>query len=128
MARPSSLQPTEVEMQILRILWDSGPSPVRDIHRHLESAKGTSYSTTVKMLAVMLAKGLVTRDEDAQPHVYKAVLTRDKAGKRLVRDLIEKVYNGSSLSLVLQALSAQPATQEERDEIRRLLDRMEGTS
>jgi len=60
--------------------------------------------------------------------VYKAVLTRDKAGKRLVRDLIEKVYNGSSLSLVLQALSAQPATQEERDEIRRLLDRMEGTS
>ena len=113
-------------MQILGILWDLGPSPVRDIHRELESAKGTSYSTTVKMLGVMLEKNLVTRDEDAQPHVYKAALTRDKAGKQLIRHLIDKVYNGSAHSLVLQALSTQRATQEERDEIRRLLDRMEG--
>jgi BlaI family penicillinase repressor len=128
MPRPSSLQPTEVEMQILRILWDLRPSPVREIHRCLEAAKGTSYSTTVKMLAVMLAKGLVTRDEQAQPHIYQPTLTRDKAGKRLVRDLIDKVYNGSAHSLVLQALSTQRATQEERDEIRRLLDRMEGKS
>jgi BlaI family penicillinase repressor len=128
MPRPSSPQPTEVEMQILRILWELGPSPVREIHRRLEAAKGTSYSTTVKMLAVMLDKKLVTRDEDAQPHVYKAALTRDVAGKRLLRDLIEKVYDGSAHSLVLQALSTQRATQEERDEIRRLLDKMEGKS
>lgn len=128
MPRPSSLQPTEVEMQIFRILWELGPSPVREIHRRLEEAKGTSYSTTVKMLAVMLDKGLVTRDEEAQPHVYKAAITREGAGKRLVRDLIDKVYNGSAHSLVLQALSTQRATQEERDEIRRLLDKMEGKS
>jgi BlaI family penicillinase repressor len=128
MPRPSSPQPTEVEMQILRILWDLGPSPVREIHRRLEAAKGTSYSTTVKMLAVMLEKGLVTRDEQAQPHIYKAALTRDGAGKRLVRDLIDKVYNGSAHSLVLQALSTRRATQEERDEIRRLLDKMERKS
>ncbi|MGH7135129.1 MAG: BlaI/MecI/CopY family transcriptional regulator [Pirellulales bacterium] len=128
MPRRSSPQPTEVEMQILGILWELGPSPVREIHRRLEEAKGTSYSTTVKMLAVMLDKGLVTRDEDAQPHIYKASLTRDGAGKRLVRDLIDKVYNGSAHSLVLQALSTKRATQEERDEIRRLLDKMEGKS
>ncbi len=128
MPRPSSSQPTEVEMQILRILWDLGASPVREIHRQLESAKGTSYSTTVKMLGIMLDKGLVTRDEEAQPHIYKAALTRDRAGKRLVRDLIDKVYNGSAHSLVLQALSTQRATPEERDEIRRLLDKMEGKS
>jgi BlaI family transcriptional regulator, penicillinase repressor len=115
-------------MQILRILWELGPSPVREIHRKLEEAKGTSYSTSVKMLGVMLEKGLVTRDEMAQPHVYQAALTRDGAGKRLVRDLIEKVYNGSAYSLVLQALSTKRATQEERDEIRRLLDRMEEKS
>jgi predicted transcriptional regulator len=125
MPRPSSSQPTEVEMQILRILWDLGPSPVREIHRRLEDAKGTSYSTTVKMLAVMLEKGLVTRDENAQPHVYKATATRDKVGKQLVRELIDKVYNGSALSLVLQALSSQRATAEERNEIRRLLDELE---
>ena len=128
MPRPSSSPPTEVEMQILRILWDLGPSPVREIHRRLEAAKGTSYSTTVKMLSVMLEKGLVTRDEKAQPHIYKAAITRDRAGKRLVRDLIDKVYNGSAHSLVLEALSAQRATQEERDEIRRLLDKMEDKS
>ncbi len=128
MPRRSSSQPTEVEMQILGILWSLGPSPVREIHRRLQEAKGTNYSTTVKMLAVMLEKGLVKRDEGAQPHIYKAALTRDGAGKRLVRDLIDKVYNGSVHSLVLQALSTGQATPEERNEIRRLLDKMEGKS
>jgi BlaI family transcriptional regulator, penicillinase repressor len=125
MPRPTSSQPTEVEMQILRILWELGPSPVRDIHRRLEAAKGTNYSTTVKMLAVMLQKGLLKRDEDAQPHVYRPVLTRAKTGKRMLDDLIEKVYNGSAMGLVLQALSSGKATKEELDEVRRILDQME---
>jgi len=126
MPRPASSQPTEVEMQILRILWDLGPSPVREIHRRLEAAKGTNYSTTVKMLAVMLQKGLVKRDEEARPHVYRPALTRAKTGKRLLDDLIEKVYDGSTMSLVLQALSSEKATKEELDQIRRVLDQMEG--
>ncbi|MFO0817737.1 MAG: BlaI/MecI/CopY family transcriptional regulator [Pirellulales bacterium] len=125
MARPSSSQPTEVELQILRILWELGPSPVREIHRRLEAAKGTTYSTTVKMLAVMLDKQLVTRDETAQPHVYRAAMTRQRASKRILGDLIEKLYDGSAASLVLQALSTSKATQEERDAIRELLNRME---
>jgi predicted transcriptional regulator len=126
MPRPGSTQPTDVELQILRILWELGPSPVREIHKRLEADKGTNYSTTVKMLSVMLQKGLLKRDEDAQPHVYRPVLTREKAGRRMVKDLIDKVYEGSALSLVLQALSANKATKEERKEIRRLLDEMEG--
>jgi len=126
MPRPASAQPTEVEMQMLRILWELGPSPVREIHRRLNAAKGTNYSTTVKMLAVMLQKGLVKRDEKAQPHVYRPVLTRAKTGKRLLDDLIEKVYEGSAMSLVLQALSSGKATKEELGELRRMLDQMEG--
>jgi BlaI family transcriptional regulator, penicillinase repressor len=126
MARPASAQPTEVEMQILRILWELGPSPVREIHRRLNAAKGTNYSTTVKMLAVMLQKGLVKRDDKAQPHVYRPALTRAKTGKRLLDDLIEKVYEGSAMNLVLQALSSGQATKDELDEVRRLLDQMEG--
>jgi predicted transcriptional regulator len=113
-------------MQMLRILWDLGPSPVREIHRRLNADKGTNYSTTVKMLAVMLQKGLVKRDEDAQPHVYRPVLTRAKTGKRMLDDLIEKVYDGSAMSLVLQALTSRKATKEELDEVRRMLDQMEG--
>jgi len=126
MPRPASAQPTAVEMQILRILWELGPSPVRDIHRRLEAAKGTNYSTTVKMLAVMLQKGLVKRDEEAQPHVYRPALTRAKTGKRMLDDLIEKVYDGSTMSLVLQALASGKATKEELDEVRRVLDQMGG--
>ena len=126
MPRPTSAQPTEVEMQILRILWELGPSPVRDIHKRLEAAKGTNYSTTVKMLSVMLQKGLVKRNEDAQPHVYRPAITQAKTGKRMLDDLIEKVYDGSAMSLVLQALSSGKATKEELAEVRRVLDQMEG--
>ena len=126
MPRPVSTQPTEVEMQILRILWDLGPSPVREVHKRLEAAKGTNYSTTVKMLGVMLQKGLVKRDEKAQPYVYRAALTRAKAGKRMLDDLIEKVYEGSAMSLVLQALSSGKASKEELEEVRRVLDQIEG--
>jgi BlaI family transcriptional regulator, penicillinase repressor len=125
MPRPTSSQPTEVEMQILRVLWELGPSPVREIHRRLTAAKGTNYSTTVKMLAVMLQKGLLKRDEDAQPHVYRPALSRAKTGKRILDNLIEKVYDGSAMGLVLQALASQKATKAELDEIRRLLDEME---
>ena len=123
-----SSQPTAVELEILRILWELGPSPVRDIHARLADAKGTNYSTTVKMLSVMLTKGLVKRDELATPHVYRAAITRDRAGRKLLSELIEKVYDGSAMSLVLQALAGGKATKEEIEEARKLLDEMEDKS
>ena len=123
-----SSQPTAVELEILRILWELGPSPVREIHARLSRTKGTNYSTTVKMLAVMLAKGLLKRDEKATPHVYRAAITRDRAAKKFLSELIEKVYDGSAMSLVLQALAAGKASQDEIDEARRLLDEMEEKS
>lgn len=119
-------QPTEVELQMLRILWDLGPSPVREIHARLNAEKGTNYSTTVKMLSVMLEKGLVKRDDAASPHVYRAAVTRHAAGKRMVRDLVDKVYDGAAMSLVLHALKSAKASPEELAEVRRLLDEMEG--
>ena len=126
MPRCTSSQPTEVELQILRILWELGPSPVRTIHQRLEADKGTNYSTTVKMLAVMLQKGLVKRDENAQPHIYRAAVSREKTGKRMVRQLIDRVYEGSALSLVLQALSTSKASSADLAKVRKLLDSLEG--
>ena len=123
-----SSQPTAVELEILRILWDLGPSPVRQIHTPLAEAKGTNYSTTVKMLAVMLTKGLVKRDDLATPHIYRAAMTKDRAAKKFLVELIEKVYDGSAMSLVLQALSTSKASQAEIEEARRLLNEMEGQS
>jgi predicted transcriptional regulator len=126
MPRPPSTQPTEVELQILRILWELGPSPVREIHARLEADKGTNYSTTVKMLSVMLEKGLVTRDEQARPHVYRAAVTQERARKKMLHELIDKLYDGSASSLVMHALSSQKASAEELNEIRRLINELEG--
>ena len=126
MAKSGTAQPTEVELQMLRVLWELGPSPVREIHALLSADKGTNYSTTVKMLSVMIKKGLVKRDENASPHVYRAAMSRDVAGKRMVKDLIEKVHEGAAMGLVLHALNSAKATPEERDEVRRFLDQMEG--
>jgi BlaI family transcriptional regulator, penicillinase repressor len=123
-----SAQPTAVELEILRILWELGPCPVRTIHARLAGVKGTNYSTTVKMLSVMLAKGLVKRDEEATPLIYRAAVTRERAARSFLRDLIEKVYDGSAMSLVLQALAGGKASKKEIDEARKLLDEMEGKS
>ncbi len=123
-----SNQPTAVELEILRILWELGPSPVREIHARLSEVKDTNYSTTVKMLAVMLTKGLLKRNEKASPHIWRAAITRERAAKTFLKELIDKVYDGSAMSLVLQALSSGKASQQEIDEARRLLDEMEGNS
>src|SRR5258706_10421447 len=100
-----SSQPTAVELEILKILWELGPSPVRDVHAKLAQIKGTNYSTSLKMLSVMLAKGLVKRDDKVSPHIYRAAVTRARAAKKFLSELIEKVYEGSAMSLVLQALA-----------------------
>ena len=118
-------QLTEVELQTLGVLWELGPSPVRDIHAKLNADKGTNYSTTVKMLSVMLQKGLVTRTEGERPHIYRAKVSRKIAGKRMMRNLIDKVYEGSTTSLVLHAITAEKPSPDEIEEIRRLLDEME---
>ncbi len=121
-----SSQPTAVELEILRILWDLGPSTVRDVHLRLSEDKQTNYSTTVKMLSVMLGKGLVKRDDSVRPLVYRAAMSRDRAAKSFLSDLIDKVYNGSAMTLVLQALASGKASKEEIEEARKLLDDMEG--
>lgn len=119
-------QPTEVELQILRILWQLGPSPVRAIHARLNADKGTNYSTTVKMLSVMLEKGLVKRDETASPHVYRPARSRQSTAKKMLSDLVDKVYDGATMSLVLQALATSKPSKSELDEVRQLLDELEG--
>jgi predicted transcriptional regulator len=128
LARPVSSQPTEVELQILRILWQTGGATARQVHNELASveAKSTNYSTTVKMLSVMLDKGLVKRDESATPQVFRAAASREKTQRRMLRDLVDKVFEGSALSLVMQALSSK-ASKHDLAEIRRLLDELESS-
>lgn len=128
MARHVSSQPTEVELRILRILWDDGPSIARHIHDSLQAFKQTTYSTTVKMLSVMLDKGLLKRDDQAKPQVYRAASPQQRTQKRMLGDLIDKVYDGSAAALMLHALSSKKATAEELREIREMLDQLEEKS
>ncbi|HLN27819.1 MAG TPA: BlaI/MecI/CopY family transcriptional regulator [Gemmataceae bacterium] len=126
MARPTSSQPTQVELQILRILWQTGGATAREVHNALAEVelKDTTYSTTVKMLAVMLEKGLAKRDESISPQVYRAASSRQTTQRRMMRDLIDKVFDGSALSLVMQALSSRKASKEDLAVVRRLLDEL----
>ena len=125
MPRPTSSQPTEVELQILCVLWEQGPSTARQIHNRLAEVRDTNYSTTVKMLSVMLEKNLVRRDDTARPQVFRPAATQRRTQQRMLKDLIHKVYDGSAGSLVLQALASQKASPEELAEIRRVLDELE---
>jgi len=125
MQRKKSAQPTDVELQILQVLWEIGPSSAREVHKSLCEQKATNYSTTVKMLSIMLDKGFVKRDEAATPHVYRSATSQQTTQRQMLRELIAKAYAGSAGSLVMQALSSQKASAEELAEIRRLLDALE---
>lgn len=120
-----SRHPTAVELMFLQVLWDLGPSTVRQIHTQAAQSRRMFYPSTGTMLYVMLKKGLVTRDDSATPHIYRAAITRDEVAKALVKDLIEKVYNGSATSLVLDALASSKPSLAQIDEARKLLDAIE---
>ena len=123
-----SSQPTAVELEILRIVWELEPCTVGQIHARLAEGKGTNYSTTMKMLSLMLGKGLLSRDEQASPHRYRAKLTRAKARRSMLGELIDKVYEGSAMSVALQALARGRASPDEIATARALLDRLEQRS
>ena len=109
------------------MLWEQGPSTARQIHQRLTENRDTNYSTTVKMLSVMLQKNLVKRDESVRPQVYRPAATQQRTQQRMLKDLIQKAYDGSAGSLVMQALSSQKASPKELAEIRQLLDDLEGS-
>ncbi len=126
MARPKSKGPTERERAILRVLWDRGPSTVREVHETLAKRSDTGYTTTLKQLQIMAAKGLVARDESVRSHVYRARLNEERAQRQLVRNLLDHVFGGSAEKLVMHALEAKRAKPEELAQIRKLLDELEG--
>ena len=126
MPRPVSTQPTEVELHILGILWEHNAATARQVHNEILKSRETNYSTTVKMLSVMLDKGLVKRDDSKRPQVFRAAASQKRTQSKLLKDLVQKAYDGSMGSLVMQALSSQKATRQELSEIRNLLDELEG--
>ena len=115
-------RPTEAELEILRVLWEDGPSTVRQVNERLASAsREIGYTTTLKLMQIMAEKGLVTRDESDRTHVYTARASQNQTQRQLVSDLVDRAFGGSAAALVLQALSAHPASAAELEEIQRLI-------
>ena len=114
--------PTDSELAILQVLWERGPSTVRDVQRGLPKARKMGYTTALKLLQIMHQKGLVRRDETERAHMYSAAAPRESTQRKLVRDLLQKGFAGSTQELVLRALESKRCSEEELQQIRELLD------
>jgi predicted transcriptional regulator len=121
-------EPTAAELEILHILWEHGPSTVGFVNEKLNDKRKVGYTTTLKLMQIMSTKSLVERDKSRRAHVYSAQVTAEQTQKTLVENLIDKAFKGSRSRLVMQALSSGQASNNDLEEIRRLLDEMEGES
>jgi predicted transcriptional regulator len=122
MPRHAAPKPTDAELSILRILWDRGPSTVRQVHDALARERQAGYTTALKMLQIMTEKGLVERDERDRTHVYRPRLSEEQTQRQLLRDLLDRAFGGSSRKLVMQALATRRASAEELRDIRHAID------
>ena len=118
-------KPTAAELQILQVLWDRGPSTVREVHDALNLEKALGYTTVLKLMQIMTAKGLVRRDENQRAHVYEAQQPAEKTKRQFAADVLQRVFDGSARELMLHALAAQRSTKKEIEELRSLLDEHE---
>src|SRR6202034_1775617 len=116
--------PTEAELEILNILWSTGPATVREVHTAL-SGKQTGYTTVLKQMQVMAEKGLLARSERYRSHVYETRLPKEQTQQQLTRNLLRRAFDGSAKNLVLGALSSEKVSPAELTEIRQMLDRFE---
>ncbi len=120
--------PTAAELAILRILWRDGPATVKQVHEAVYAGTDTGYTSALKILQNMLAKGLVSRSTDARQHVYKASVSERPTLNRLVRGWMDSAFSGSSLALAMQALDARPIDRQELAELKAVIKRLEAGS
>ena len=118
----SHSRPTDAELEILRVLWERGPSTVRHVHESLATSRDTGYTTTLKLMQIMAEKGLVSRDESSRTHIYAARASQETTQRQLLNDLVQRAFGGSAAELVLRALSSHKSSDDELDEIRKLID------
>jgi len=126
MPKRETPRPTDTELQILRVLWRRGPSTVREVHEELATTHPTVYTTVLKLMQIMAEKGLVSRNEEQRAHVYEARLAREETQAQLLGDLLDRAFEGSATNLVMQVLSSKRASVEELEQIRAVLDELEG--
>ena len=118
-------KPTVSELELLRVLWTSGPSTVREVHDALNEKRAMGYTSVLKFLQIMTAKGTVRRNETQRAHVYEACLPAEQTKRQLAGDMLQRVFEGSASQLMMHALAGRKASHEEIEELRRLLNQYE---
>jgi predicted transcriptional regulator len=126
MNEPVLPMPTDAELAILRVLWNRGPSTVRQVHDLILDEQPIGYTTVLKLMQIMTEKGLVVRDERQRAHIYRSRLTEQRTQRQLLADLLDRAFEGSAPKLVMQALTTKKASPDDLAAIRQLLDRLEG--
>ena len=121
----STLKPTDSELEILQVLWDSGPSSVRYVNENLNTAKEVGYTTTLKLMQIMNEKGLTVRDTTSRTHVYTAAIKEIAAKNNLLAKFIDSTFQGSAAKLVMQTLGNNETTQEELAAIKIMIKNLE---
>ena len=125
MARPATGRPTDQELQILHVLWQHGPSSVRDVWKVMSQSRDIGYTSVLKIMQIMRDKELLVCDTRQRPQVYRSKQTQETTLKRLARDLLERAFGGSAKLLMLHALDNKRCQPSELAEIRELLARLE---
>jgi BlaI family transcriptional regulator, penicillinase repressor len=122
-------KPTASELEILRVLWARGPSTVREVQDSLQGTRkekrAMGYTSVLKFLQIMTAKGTVRRNETQRAHVYEACLPAEQTKRQIAGDMLQRVFEGSASQLMMHALAGRRASREEIDELRRVLDEHE---
>lgn len=119
-----AIKPTEGELEILQVLWQNGNCTVRKVHETL-AKKDSGYTTTLKLMQIMLEKGMVARDASAKTHIYSAIISQSSTQQQIVNKMIDNLFSGSAARLVMQALGNKSTSKKEIDLIKEYLDKLE---
>jgi predicted transcriptional regulator len=119
------IKPTDSELEILNILWQKGPSTVREVHEELEKSKDAGYTTTLKLMQIMHDKKLLKRDTSSKTHIYEAAIPMEQTQGQLLKRMIDTVFNGSAAQLVIQALGNHKTDSKELEKIKAYLNEIE---
>ena len=118
--------PTKAQLEILQVLWKSGPSTVRFVNDQLNMQKqATSYTSTLKLMQIMHEKGMLTRDESSMTHIYSTSLKEQAIKQHELKKFVDAMYNGSAKNLMLELLGNTKTTKKEWEAIQLLLNKME---
>jgi predicted transcriptional regulator len=118
-------EPTKSELEILQVLWDKGPSTVREVNNELLKQRDVNYTTTLKQMQIMADKRLLNRDQGQMKHIYSVAVEEQKLKAHLLDKFVDSMYKGSASKLVMQLIGNKSTSREDLREIKDMIKKLE---